>query len=421
MRFRRTGLWNNPDFLNLWAGQTVSIFGTLIGLLALRFTAVLWLDAGAIELALLTLCETVPPFLIGPFAGVWVDRVARRPLLIGADIGRAIALITVPIAALFDILTVEQLYAVLIATSTLTLLFTIGYEAYLPSVVGPKNLVEGNARLSASTSVAEIGSFGVAGWLVQLLTAPGAVVLDALSFIWSAVFLARINTTETRAAAEPHAQPPNIRRELSEGFRAVAGNSILRALLVANMFTEAGVKMISVLFLLYLVDDAGFSAGLLGMIFAVGGITSLAGAWVAGRPDIYRRLGPAMVITAFARAAGTVFTPLATGPTALGVSSLAANQLITDPSWTFYEIHEVSLRQSISAEALRGRVAATMRFTGFAAAIVGTGIAALAGETIGARGGLFLAAGLMAISGVVILFSPVVKLQREPIVVDVSP
>ncbi len=419
MRFRRTGLWTHPDFLNLWAGQTVSIFGTLIGLLALRFTAVLWLDAGAIELALLTLCETVPPFLIGPFAGVWVDRVARRPLLIGADIGRAAALVTVPLAALFDVLTVEQLYAVLIVTSTLSLLFTVGYEAYLPTVVGPKNLVEGNAKLSASTSVAEIGSFGVAGWLVQLLTAPGAVVLDAASFIWSAVFLARIKTSETRALPQPHAPPPNIRRELSEGFRAVAGNAMLRALLIANMFTEAGSKMISVLFLLYLVNDAGFAAGVLGMIFAVGGATSLIGAWAAARPSVYRALGPAMATTAFTRAIGTLFMPLTVSVSPLGVSSLVANQLVTDPSWMFYEIHEVSLRQSVSAEAMRGRVAATMRFTGFAAAIVGAGIAALAGETIGARGGLFLAAALMAISGVVILFSPVVKLKREP-VVDVS-
>lgn len=413
MRFRRTGLWTHPDFLNLWAGQSVSVFGTLVGMLALRFTAVLWLDAGAIELALLTLCETAPPFLIGPFAGVWVDRVARRPLLIGADLGRAAALVTVPVAALFDVLTVEQLYAVLTVTSTLSLLFTIGYEAYLPSVVGPKNLVEGNAKLSASASVAEIGSFGIAGWLVQLLTAPGAVVFDAVSFVWSAVFLARIKTDETRATAEPHAPPPNMRRELSEGIRAVAGNGILRALLIANMFTEAGSRMIGVLFLLYLVDDAGFPAGLLGTIFAVGGLTSLAGAWVAARPSVYRALGPAMATTAFTRAVGTLFMPLATSVSPLGVSSLVANQLVTDPSWMFYEIHEVSLRQSISSEAMRGRVAATMRFTGFAAALLGTGIAALAGETIGARGGLFLAAGLMAISGVVILFSPVSRLRND--------
>ena len=197
------------------------------------------------------------------------------------------------------------------------------------------------------------------------------------------------------------------------------GNAMLRALLIANMFTEAGSKMISVLFLLYLVNDAGFAAGVLGMIFAVGGATSLIGAWAAARPSVYRALGPAMATTAFTRAIGTLFMPLTVSVSPLGVSSLVANQLVTDPPWMFYEIHEVSLRQSVSAEAMRGRVAATMRFTGFAAAIVGAGIAALAGETIGARGGLFLAAALMAISGVVILFSPVVKLKREP-VVDVS-
>ncbi|MCA9821170.1 MAG: MFS transporter, partial [Dehalococcoidia bacterium] len=332
MRFRRTGLWAHHDFLNLWAGQTVSVFGTLVGMLALQFTAVLWLDAGAIELAILFLCGIVPPFVAGPFAGVWVDRVARRPLLIGADIGRAALLATVPIAAVFDVLVIEQLYAVLVVTSTLSLLFTIGYEAYLPSVVGPKHLVEGNAKMSASFSLAEIGSFGIAGWMVQLLTAPGAIVLDAVSFVWSAKFLARVKADETRAPTEAHAPPPNIWREVSEGIRTVAGNGVLRALLIANMFTEAGSKMISVLYLLYLVDVLGFSAGVLGMIFAVGGATSLAGAWVAARPDVYRRLGPAMVVAALMRAAGTLFMPLTPGVSTLGASSLVANQLVTDPS-----------------------------------------------------------------------------------------
>jgi hypothetical protein len=192
LRFRRTGLWTHADFLNLWAAQTASIFGSLIGSLALTFTAVIWLDAGALEVAILALCQTVPPFLIGPFAGVWVDRLRRRPLMIAADLGRAVVIATIPLAAVFDVLVIEHLWAAAAFLSACTVLFNVAYEAHLPSVVGREHLVEGNSKMAASASAVEIGSFGIAGWLVQLFTAPGVLVIDAVSYVWSALFLRRI-------------------------------------------------------------------------------------------------------------------------------------------------------------------------------------------------------------------------------------
>ncbi len=421
MRIQRTGLWAHSDFLNLWAAQSASVFGTLIGGLALTFTAIIWLDAGAAEVAGLALCQTVPPFLIGPFAGVWVDRVRRRPLMISADVGRAAALATIPIAALLDVLVIGHLYVVTVVTSTLSVLFAVAYEAHLPAVVGREHLVEGNSKMAGSASVIEIGSFGIAGWLVQLLTAPGAIVIDAASFVWSAVFLRRIGAEEP--SPKPAVEREHVLREAIAGGRAVAANGLLLSLLSAAIILELGSRMISVLFAVYLVDDVGFEPGVLGMVFAVGGATSLVGAWVASRPAVVRRLGWALPMAVFIRASGMLCMPLAASVSPLGFAFLVANQLITDPAWMFYEIHETSLRQQVTSDAFLGRVNATMRFGGFGAALLGTGLAALIGEVAGAREGLFTAVAITSIAGFVLLLAPAFRrnLPQRPIVEKVEP
>jgi MFS family permease len=152
------GLWRHPDFVRLWAGETVSVFGSLVGGLALQFTAVLWLDATPLQLSLLLGCQFVPGFAVGLVAGAWVDRLHRRPILIAADIGRALALLTIPLAAVFDLLTIGQLYVVALVANSLTVFFDVAYEAYLPTLVEPHELVEGNSKLTASASVAEFSA-----------------------------------------------------------------------------------------------------------------------------------------------------------------------------------------------------------------------------------------------------------------------
>ncbi len=191
-----TGLWAHPDFVRLWAGTTTSTFGSLIGQLALSFTAIVYLDASAPEVAILGACLLVPGFLVSPFAGVWVDRLRRRPIMIVTDLGRAVALFSVPIAAVFGGLTMVQLYAVAAVNSALGVFFMSAYQSYLPTLVKRQELLEGNAKLAGTASVAEVASFSLSGWLVQLLKAPGAVAIDGLSFLVSAYFVWRIKQPE---------------------------------------------------------------------------------------------------------------------------------------------------------------------------------------------------------------------------------
>ena len=166
MQARFTGLWRHPDFLKLWAGQTVSLFGSLVTRFALPLTAILVLRAGAAQIALLTAAEVVPAIALGLVAGVWVDRLRRRPLMIAADLGRALALGSIPLAAFAHQLAIGQLYVVALLTGTLTTVFDVAYPSYLPTLISREQLMEGNSKLQASGSVAEVSAFGLAGVLI---------------------------------------------------------------------------------------------------------------------------------------------------------------------------------------------------------------------------------------------------------------
>jgi MFS family permease len=185
----------------------------------------LLLHATPFELGILFAASIVPGFLAGLIAGAWVDRLPRRPILIWADIGRAILLTTIPISAVLGRLRIEQLYAVNFLLSILTVFFDVAYQSYLPSLLARAELVEGNSRLSAGASIAEFGGFAFAGWLVQLFTAPVTILIDAISFVTSAVSVSLIQVPEQMANQEAQA---NLRREITEGLRALLRDAILR-------------------------------------------------------------------------------------------------------------------------------------------------------------------------------------------------
>jgi len=407
---RFAGLWRHPDFVRLWSGTTISIFGTLAAGGALAYTAILWLDASAFEVSILAICQLVPGFAVGLFAGVWVDRLKRRPILIATDIGRAVVLGAVPIAALFDVLTLEQLYVTALCTSVFSVFFDSAYQSYLPTLIKRDQLVEGNAKVSASTSVVEVGGLGVSGWLVQLLRAPGAVAVDALSFLGSAFFIWRIRTPEPEPA--PAHDRESMLREAIEGASVVVRNPILRSLAVTNLLQAFASQMLVVVYLLYLVGEVGFNPGVLGMIFAVGGITSLGGAWLASRVHLLGGLGRAMAISVVVRSIGGLLMPLAGDVGLVGISFLIANQLVVDPFWTIYNIHDISLRQSVTPERLQGRMFANMRFLEFGAALMGAAVGGILGNLVGLRETLFLASGVSALGALWLVLSPVARLKR---------
>ena len=199
--WRFGGLWRDSDFLRLWAAQSVSLLGSQVGGLALPLAAVLALRASPLQVALLSAASWAPYLFVSLFAGLWVDRHLRRPIMIAADLGRAALLAMVPLSYALGALRIELLYAVALLSGTLTVFFGLAYGSYLPSLVPRERLVEGNTKLQASSSVAEIGGPSLGGLLVQALTAPLAVALDALSFLVSALSLSRIRRVEPQPAA----------------------------------------------------------------------------------------------------------------------------------------------------------------------------------------------------------------------------
>jgi MFS family permease len=407
-----TGLWRHADFLRLWAGQTVSLFGSLIGRFALPLVAVLTLDASPAQVATLQIAEMAPGLLVGLLAGAWVDRLRRRPIMVWADLGRALLLFSIPAAALAGMLRVEQLYAVAILVGVLSTFFDVAYQSYLPTLVRREALVEGNSKLQASAAVVEVASFGVAGALVQLLTAPAALLVDAVSFLVSALSLASIRAPEP--APGPPAGRPNTWLEIREGLHFVLASPWLRPLVgvraTRDCFLYAWVSML----MLFLTRDLQLPPLLLGVLFGLGGISSLVGAFAAERVVRHRGAGRALITGLFLSCLSLLFVPLAGGPLLL-IAALVGAQQLFDGAATVYEINEASLIQGSTPDRLLGRVTASLRVVGWCAMIVGVLLGGLLGELIGPRGAMLVGAIGTLPAVLWLIFSPIRALQDMPI------
>jgi len=401
MKLRQTGLWQNSDFLKLWAGETVSVFGSLIGHSALMFAAVLVLHANALEIGALGAASLLPDVLFGLVAGVWVDRLRRRPIMIVADVARFALLATIPIAYAFDALTIGQLFVIAFGTGTFTILFDVSYQTYLPTLVEKDAILEGNSKMTASWSVAEVAGFGISGWLVQLLTAPIAVLVDAVSFLVSAVAILRIRKPEPQAKAADERE--GVRQEIVEGGRAIIHEPVLRATATAHAIAGFSFRMYGAVFLLYAVDTLGFKPGVLGLVWGVGGATSLVGAVYAGRAAARLGLGPAMTMGLGGMGAAMLLFPAAHDASVFAML-LMIGQQFGDGLFVIWDINQVSLRQSITPAHVLGRVNAGFRVAGQGAMLAGALAGGVLGELVGLRTTLVIASsGLIAASGVIVL------------------
>jgi MFS family permease len=380
----------------------------MIGGTALSFTAILFLKATPFQLGVLSSMQIVPALLAGLFAGAWVDRLQRRPLLIGADIGRTLVLASLPLSALLGMLHVGQVYVVALLVSILTIIFDVAYQAYLPGLVGKDELVEGNSKLSASAAVAEFGGFSIAGWLVQALTAPFAILIDAASFAVSAITLGLIRSREAALIPAKH---PDMYHEIGDGLQAVWRHALLRAIAAAVFVENLAGGMFGALVVLYMSRGLGFNPGILGMIWAVGGISSFAGAALA--PRLTHRIGPGRLMIAGLAIFGVsqMFTPLASGASLLSAAFLIIQQT-GDGFFTVYEINRVSLVQGLVAERLLGRVNATIRFLGLGAALLGALLGGLLGETLGVRATLVVGACGTLLAALALAASPLRSLKQ---------
>lgn len=394
-RLRRPsgGLWSHTDFLKLWTGQSISEFGTQFSQLAIPWLAAVGLHAGALEFSILGMLGFLPFILFALPAGVWVDRLRRRPILITGDAARAVLLVTIPILWAVGALRMWELLVLQFVIGVFTVFFDVAYQSYLPSLVGREHLIDGNSKLQLTVSVSQVTGPSASGAVIAAITAPYAIFFDALSFIVSALFMLRIRKPEVppeRAAGTAH---PKMWPEVKEGVRWVAGHPWLRSIAActgsSNFFTSLSFSIV----LLYFTRALHLSAVEVGVVFGVGSFGSIAGALAANRMQEKIGVGLTILVPTMAASLSTLAYPLA--PRSFPMPVLIAGQALFGFGAVVYNITQVSLRQAITPERLQGRMNAAMRWVVWGTIPLGT----VAGGAIATAYGLRTALWVGAIGG----------------------
>lgn len=406
-------LWRHPDFLRLWAGDTVSQFGSQVTLLAVPTVAILVLRAGPFQVGVLSALEFLAFPTLGLVAGVYADRLRRRPIMIVCDLGRMLALGSIPVAFLINALTIEQLYIVALVTGIFTVFFDVSYQSYLPALIDRPNLVEGNTKLEISRSVAQVSGPAVAGFLIQWIGGAKAVAVDALSFLVSAVALSAIKKPEPQPRPSTASGASGFVPEMKEGIEVVFKNPILWRIAGCTATTNLGSNMIfGAVFLVFAYRELHLSAGTVGLIFAAGSVGGLIGAflaaWVAKKLGIGLTLALSIVVGSLALLA----TPVALIAAPVLVLSLLG--LIGGLTGPIYNISQVSLRQAITPDRVQGRMNATMRTIVWGTIPIGAFIGGILGTAIGLVQTILVGGVVSLLAALWIVLGPVVRLKEQP-------
>jgi MFS family permease len=403
-------LLKHPDFRRLWVGETVRELGTQVSVLAVPLLAVRSLHASTFQVALLTATATLGFLMVGLPAGAWVDRLRRRNVMIAADLGRLLAMGSIPIAYAFGALGMLQLYLATLAAGLLTVFFDVAYQSYLPSLVGHEHVIEGNAKLGGSAEVAQLAGPSLAGGLVQAIGGPYAVAVDAVSFLVSGACVKTIRQRE-EDPLEHAAGLRNLIREIGAGLRFVVDQPLIRAITIAsttNNFFSGVMTAVEVVFLVRVIhaqpDVIGFS-------FAAVGAGGLAGALFALR--ISRRFGGARATVAGALLSVLgLLIPIASP--GVGVLFFGIGYAGSALGTSVYNINQLSFRQRLCPPNLLGRMNASIRFVVSGVSPVGALIGGLIGTEIGLRPTMWVAAvGELSAAGW-LLASPMRKLRDFP-------
>ena len=397
---RTATLWRHPDFLKLWAGQTISEVGSRITRTALPLAAVLVLGATPAQMGFMTAVGAASTLLFGLFAGVCVDRMRRRPIMIASDLLRAAILISIPLAAAAHRLAMAQLYAVIALAGFCTVFFDVAYQSYLPSLVETEKLLEGNSKLAMSSATAEIAGPSITGVLVQLITAPMAILFDALSFLVSALSVVLIRRPELLHRDKHTSNHP------IAGFRFVFSHPILRPLGFFSATAYFSLGFFGPLYTLYAIRDLHLGAAALGVAIGVGGVGNFIGASLA--PVTIRKfgLGPTFILAALVLGGGSLFVPLAHGAAPLPFIFLVVQQLVGDSAWPIFMINERTLRQTVAPGELLGRVNAAMQLLTAGMIPLGALVGGMLAGSIGTRPTLYASVAGVLLSSLWLVFSP---------------
>jgi MFS family permease len=388
---RPGGLWRHRDFLSLWGAETISQFGTQVSLLALPLVAIIVLEESAFKVAALTSVEFLPFLLFTLPAGVWIDRLRRKPILVLGNVGRGLALLSVPIAHWAGALTIWQLYAVGFSVGVCTVFFDIAYQSYIPALVGREDVVEANAKLEISRAAANIGGPGMAGGLVALLTAPVAVLLDAVSYAISAFLLLGIRKQEE---APPRAERRSLRSELGEGLRYVFTHPYQRTMVAMTALSNFFGQVVFSILLVYAVRELDLSPGTIGIALAVGNLGTLASALTAKRIGDRLGVGRTILLASCLFGPGTLL--IAFAPEQYALPLIVVAMIVIGFGGILYNVTAISLVQAITPDRILGRANASRRFVvwgvvplgGFAGGALASTIGLRETMVVGALGGL---------------------------------
>ncbi|NYJ04167.1 MFS transporter [Petropleomorpha daqingensis] len=408
-------LWRHRDFRQLWTAESISQVGTQITYLAMPVLAVTVLHATAFEMGVLTALETIAFLVIGLPAGAWVDRWRRKRVLVVNDLIRAVALASLPVAWYLDLLTLPQLFVVATITGAATVFFDVAWQSYLPTLVDPEQVVDGNGKLMASQEVARVAGPGITGVLLRFLGAPLLIAFDALSFLLSALFIGRIRHTDTvpdRAARRP------LRVEIAEGLGFVVRHPLLRRIVActgtANLFNT----MSGTLLVLFALRTLGLSESELGFVLSAGAVGGILGAVTGAR--FARRVGEgrAIPLSALLLLPFAALTPLA----AYAAPALLLVVGMLGYGWAVvaYNITQVSFRQRLCPPNLLGRMNASVRFIVYGTQPLGALLGGVLGSWLGVLPTLWIAAAGQALSALWVVTSPLMRMRELPRSLDAT-
>jgi MFS family permease len=354
------GLWQHTDFLKLWTGQSISEFGSQISQLAIPWLAAVGLHASPFEFSLLGVLGFLPFILFALPAGVWVDRLRRRQILIVGDAARAVLLTLIPVLWATDTLRMWHLLVLQFVIGIFTVFFDVAYQSYLPALVDREHLVEGNSKLQLTVSVAQIAGPSASGGLIAAITAPYAIVADAFSFVASTLFMLRMRHREDVSQRTADAPRSKMWPDVKEGLRWVVGHRWLRAIATCTGVSNFFSSLLFAIFLLYAVRVLHLSSFEIGTVFAVGSAGSILGALVVNKVQRRIGVGATIVGTSIMFSLGGLAYPLA--PKAFPLPLLMLGNALFGFGAVAYNITQVSLRQAITPERLQGRMNAAMRW-----------------------------------------------------------
>jgi len=410
---RRSTLWSNRDFLHLWSAETISQFGSQLGLLAIPLIAALVLDASPLQMGLLTAAGQAPRLVIGFFAGAWVDRLPRKPIMIVTDIGRALTYAVIPAAWFLDVLSIELLLLVAVIEGCQTVFFNAAWSAIIPSLVERKHLADANGKLMASVSLAQVTGPALAGTLIAWLSGPVVMAITSATFGMSAWFLQHIRKPEVRRERDV-TSPTRLIEEVREGLRELMGSRIVRPLTTSSMVINLGGNMFMSVYVLYMAQDLGLSSRGIGLVYASGGVGALVASMVAAPLATRFGVGRTVLWSAGAFGVANLFVPMAILVPEYALPLIVFSELAAWMSLQVFNVNRFSLRQALTPDHLMGRVSSSTLTLVGGAQLTGSLLGGVIGQVFSVHVALFVSVGIMALAAGVVWASSIPSIGEMP-------